>query len=252
MTIEAFFLCFNESRMIEHTLNYYSRFCDKITILDNQSTDNSVSIVREKFPDVVVEEFDTNGEYREDILMNIRNNRWKGSEADYVIMADMDEFIVDEHLLDKLEAMKRQRVAIPNITGYNMFSEIFPNDYGRLITEQVTKKFRDRTFDKKIIFSPKWVQEMNFGVGSHFCKPVYKEGVEVQTDHSFSFNLLHFKFLAREYLYKRHRGYATRMSDVNRFLNYGQQYMLGDQHIDKAFDKIGQFLEQKSDLVSQH
>ena len=73
-----------------------------------------------------IEELDTGGEYREDIQIDIRNNRWKESKADYVIMADMDEFIVDANLLDKLEEMKRQKIAVPKVVGYNMFSETFP------------------------------------------------------------------------------------------------------------------------------
>jgi hypothetical protein len=249
MIIEAFFLCFNESKMIEHTLNYYSRFCDKITIIDNQSTDDSVAIVKEKFPDVLIEELDTNGEYREDIQIEIRNNRWKDSKADYVIMADMDEFIFDHNLIDKLKEMKHQKVAIPKVIGYNMFSEKFPNDYSTLILDQVTERFRDKIFDKKIIFSPLWVNEMNFGPGSHFCIPEYKKGIDLQKKHSFELTLLHFKFLGRAYLYEKHYGYASRMSEVNRKNKYGKQYELGNEHIDNAFDKIKKNLNQKLDLA---
>ena len=31
--IELFLLCYNEEKMILHTLNYYSKFCSKITII---------------------------------------------------------------------------------------------------------------------------------------------------------------------------------------------------------------------------
>ncbi len=249
MTMEAFILCFNESKMIGHTLNYYTRFCDKITIIDNQSTDNSVAIVKEKFPDVIIEELDTGGEYREDLQIDIRNNRWKDSEADYVIMADMDEFIVDTNLVSKLEDMKCQKIAVPKVTGYNMFSETFPEDYNTLILDQVTQKFKDRNFDKKIIFSPKWVKEMNFGPGSHFCTPEYKEGVNLQTDHSFELTLLHFKFLGREYLYEKHHSYARRMSEVNQKYKHGLQYKLENEHVDNAFNKIKKYLDQKLELT---
>ena len=242
MTIEAFILCFNESRMIEHTLNYYTKFCDRITIIDNQSTDNSVAIVKEKFPSVIIEELDTGGEYREDIQIYIRNNRWKESGADYVIMADMDEFIVAPDLLGQLKEMKQQRIAIPNIVGYNMYSEVFPEDYNTSILGQVTKKMRNKLYDKKILFSPKWIKEMNFGPGSHSCKPVYQGDFNLQTDHSFELTLLHFKYLGRAYLYGKHHSYASRMSAVNRMHQYGFQYELGDKHVDHVFDTIKQYL----------
>lgn len=243
MIVEAFFLCYNEAKMIEHTLNYYSRFCDKITIIDNQSTDNSVAIVKEKFPGVIIEELDTGGEYREDMQIDIRNNRWKESEADFVIMADMDEFIIDADLVGKLKEMKRQKVAIPKVVGYNMYSEKFPDDYNTLITDQVTKQFKDRNFNKNIIFSPKLVKEMNFGPGSHFCNPEYQEHLNPQTNHSFKLTLLHFKYLGREYLYEKHHGYGTRMSDVNRRFKFGGVYELGNEHVDDAFNKIEKHLQ---------
>lgn len=241
MTIEAFFLCYNESRMIEHTLNYYIRFCDKITIIDNQSTDNSVAIVKEKFPSVQVEALDTGGEYREDIQIKVRNNWWKDSQADFVIMADMDEFIVDPNLLGKLKEMKGQRIALPKVIGYNMYSNTFPEDYNTLITEQVTDKYRDRDFDKNIVFSPKWIKEMKFGPGSHYCEPVYKAGAQIE--HSFELSLLHFKYLGREYLYEKHHAYGKRMSNMNRFFRYGYVYELGNEYVDNRFDKIEQHLK---------
>lgn len=242
MTIEAFFLCFNESKMIEHTLNYYTRFCDKITIIDNQSTDNSVAIVKKKFPNVIIEKLDTGGEYREDIQIEVRNNIWKNSEADYVIMADMDEFIVDTNLVSKLKEMKIQKIAVPKVVGYNMYSDTFPNDYNTLILDQVTKKFKDKIFNKNIVFSPKLVREMNFGPGSHYCYPKYKTEVGVQTNHSFELTLLHFKYLGREYLYEKHRGYRNRMSKINQTFKYGWVYDLGNEHVDSAFDKIEEYL----------
>lgn len=242
MRLEAFILCFNESKMIEHTLNYYSKICDKITIIDNQSTDDSIAIVRKKFPDVIIEELNTNGEFREDIQINIRNNIWKQSNADFVIMADMDEFIVDEDIFSKLNIMKELNIAIPKVKGYNMFSENFPTNYKELIFDQVTNGFRDQTFDKNIIFNPKLVKDMNFGPGSHMCKPVYKDGYEVNVNHHIELKLLHFKYLGREYLYKKHSLYANRMSEVNKKHNYGFEYELGNNHIDKVFNTLNKQL----------
>ena len=90
---------------------------------------------------------------------------------------------------------------------------------------------------------------MNFGVGSHTCNPEYKEGFNGQTDHSFEINLLHFKWINRAYLYKIHRGYASRMSSENRKNNYGTQYTLGEIHIDTAFDYMKRFLNRESELA---
>lgn len=244
MIIEAFFLCFNEEKMIEHTLNYYTKFCNKITVVDNQSTDNSVAIIKEKFPNVIVEKLDTGGKFIEISLTKVRNNIWKGSNADYVIVADMDEFLFDINLFDKLKEMKQQRIAIPKVVGYNMFSEIFPKDYKTPIFDQVDQKFRDKIYDKRIVFSPKWVQEMNYGPGSHFCNPEYVKDVSIKKEHCFELTLKHFKYLSREYLYEKHALNAKRSSNINKIYGHGYHYELGNEHIDSAFDKIKKNLEQ--------
>ncbi|MCK5354825.1 MAG: glycosyltransferase family 2 protein [Methyloprofundus sp.] len=238
MVIDAFILCFNEAKMIRHTLNYYSKFCENITVIDNQSTDNTVEIIQEKFPDVLIQELDTGGEYREDIQIQTRNNCWKCSDADYVIMADMDEFIFDEDLVGKLELMHKNKIAVPAVIGINMVSDTFPLNYSLPITDQVKKGFRDVSFDKKILFSPKMIKEMNFGPGSHTCKPEFKGGSALGIDHSVQFKLLHFKYLGREHLYEKHRTYAKRMSEVNRENKFGYEYELGNEHVDAIFDRI--------------
>ena len=43
--IHAYFLCYNEATILPHLIKHYLSFCDKVCILDNFSTDNSVQIV---------------------------------------------------------------------------------------------------------------------------------------------------------------------------------------------------------------
>lgn len=245
MTIEAFILCFNESVMIEHTLNYYTKFCNKVTVIDNQSTDDSVMIIKRKFPRVIIEQLDTNGQFCETSLINIRNNIWKSSKADYVIVADMDEFIVSPNISATLEEMMLKNIAVPKVIGYNMYSRTFPDDYNTSILNQATIKLRSSLYDKNIIFSPRLIKEMNFGPGSHYCKPEYKKGVNQQSNEYVEIDLLHFKYLSREYLYDKHKAYASRSSKENRKYNYGVHYLLGNKHIDSCFDRIESKLKSK-------
>jgi len=234
INIDLFLLCYNEERMIIHTLNYYSKFCEKITIYDNFSTDNSLDLIEANFPNVEIKTFDTNGEHREDIMMEIRNNCWKNSTADYVIVCDMDEFLYAENLFEKLHHIKTQNIAIPVIIGYNMISDNFPTDYRTDITEQIKVGCRDRMFDKNIIFSPKSVKEINYGPGSHQCFPSFKKHPHV--DNLCELKLLHYKYLNKEYIAKRHINYADRMSDVNKQNKYGVEYELGQDHINNMYE----------------
>ena len=219
--------------MIQHTLNYYSKFCSKITIIDNESTDESINIAKNFDFNIEVIAFCTNGEYREDLMIDIRNNCWKGSNADFVIVCDMDEYLYDERLMEKLIYAKEKKINIPIIIGYNMMSLNFPNNYSLPIIAQVKYGIRDKIFDKSIIFNPKNLVNINFGPGSHACNPeFYKETV---VDELMELKLLHFKYLDKKYLYEKHNNYSNRMSIINKEKRYGHEYLLGDDFIDKVF-----------------
>lgn len=233
LQIELFLLCYNEEKMILHTLNYYSRFCSKITIIDNESTDNTLDIIKKFDPNIEIINLITNGEHREDLMIDIRNSCWKESQADYVIVCDMDEFLYDDSLIEKLVYAKKNNVAIPVVIGYNMMSDYFPDNYETLITEQVKRGIRDRMFDKSIIFSPKMLHNINFGPGSHSCSPEFHELVVM--DALVEIKLLHYKYLDKDYLYQKHKNYSDRMSSVNKEKRYGYEYLLGNDFIDKFF-----------------
>ena len=46
MNIDCYTITYNEEKMINFFLNHYSIFCRNITIFDNQSTDNTVNIIK--------------------------------------------------------------------------------------------------------------------------------------------------------------------------------------------------------------
>ncbi|WP_408029825.1 glycosyltransferase family 2 protein [Tenacibaculum xiamenense] len=233
INIELYVLCFNEQKMIRHTLNYYAQICSKIVVIDNQSTDNSIELAR-SYENVEIRYLDSGNEFIEDKLQETRNNCWKGSTADYVIVCDMDEFLYDKNLMEKLLMAKHKGIAIPIIIGYNMMSDHFPSNYDTLITQQVMHGKRSNWFDKSIIFDPKKVKEINFSPGSHQSYPEFYE--DNITDNLLELKLLHYKYLGREYLYKKHEGYVKRMSDISRAKKHGYEYLDGEKHIDNMFD----------------
>ena len=233
ITIEVYLLCFNEEKIILHTLNYYSKICSKIIIIDNQSTDNSLSLAS-KYKNIEFRYLDSRNEFVEDRLTESRNNCWKESTADYVIVCDMDEFLYDENLLEKLVLAKEQGIVIPMIIGYNMMSKVFPTNYDRLITKQVKHGVKSSRFDKKIIFDPKKVKEINYRPGAHLSYPVFDENNGV--DPLMELKLLHYKYLGKDYLYKKHEGYADRMSEVSKEKRHGYEYLEGKDYINNIFD----------------
>ncbi|WP_230470608.1 glycosyltransferase family 2 protein [Flavobacterium cheongpyeongense] len=233
ITVELYLLCFNEEKMIRHTLNYYSKFCSKITIIDNQSTDDSMRLAS-TYKNVVFKSLDSGNEFVEDKLTASKNNCWKGSTADYVIVCDMDEFLYDENLQEKLVQAKQQNIILPAVMGYNMMSHEFPADYKKGITEQVKHGVRSERFDKQIIFDPKKIKEINYRPGAHLCNPVFYENSNV--DSRIELKLLHYKYLGKDYVYKKHKVYVNRMSEISRKKKHGYEYLEGEAHVDYMFE----------------
>jgi len=94
MKIEAFLLCWNERDIMPLVVKHYAKFCDKITILDNHSTDGSQELAKEL--GCVVIPFGTKF-FDDQENMNIKNSCWKGSDADWVIVADFDEILFHDY-----------------------------------------------------------------------------------------------------------------------------------------------------------
>lgn len=237
LIIELYVLCYNEEKIIVHTLNYYSQFCNKIIVIDNQSTDQSIALATQ-FKNVEVRTLPSNNQFIEDVLTTSRNNCWKGSKADFVIVCDMDELLYDENLIQKLESAKHHHISIPKINGYNMMSENFPDDYSQLITNQVKQGIRTTRFDKKIIFDPKNVKEINYRPGAHLCYPVFYQSPPATP--TIELALLHYKYLGKDYLYQKHQRYADRMSTTSKEKKHGAEYLEGQTHINKMFEQATQ------------
>ena len=121
MDINVFLLCFNESALLPHTIKHYKKYLPscKITIYDNQSTDNSVEIA--KLFGCSVISWNSNNIQNEFIHINLRNEVWRNIKSGWVIMADMDEFLCvsEDELLKELNLGR----TILQVEGLDMIGE---------------------------------------------------------------------------------------------------------------------------------
>ena len=226
MKIDVFAITYNEEKILPYFLRHYQQFAT-VHLWDNHSTDNTLKIAEEARAEINT--FETNDEYDELSLSEIRSQNWKGSNADWVIVCDCDEFVYHTDLVNVLE---KSKATIITPTGFNMFSMKFPTTIGQ-IYDEVNMGVLDYRYSKPIIFKPGDIKEMNFRAGAHFADPLGNVIIDTTT----GIKLLHMKFLSKEYVIGKYMSYEKRKSERTKYHNFGFEYAWPTQQIIDDFDE---------------
>jgi ribosome-associated toxin RatA of RatAB toxin-antitoxin module len=181
MDINIFLLCFNESALLPHTVNHYKKYLPscKITIYDNESTDNSVEIAKKLGCSVV--SWNSNNIHDENLQIELRNSIWKKCNSGWIIMADMDEFLC----VTEIELMKENDLGttILKIDGYDIIGESKTIDLTDVDLQKINKYIKNNYESKNLCFLREAIIDMNYGPGSHSCNPegniVYSSNVYI-------------------------------------------------------------------------
>lgn len=223
--IHYYTLCWNEEKILSLVLDYYSQFCEKMTVLDNESDDNSHAIIN-SYTNATVRTYSSNGQIRDDIYLQIKNNVWKESRgiADWVIVCDTDEILYHPSLMEKLDELKAKGVSIIRPYGFDMFAEDFPK---QSLLEIKTGVEDNRHLRKCIIFNPNMIEEINFKAGCHKCFPKGQVKYYEKDD----FKLLHYKSLGLDYLINRYDMFKKRLSTFNLENRLGKHYLTEKENI---------------------
>lgn len=225
--IHAYFLCYNEANILPHLLKHYLSFCEKVVILDNHSTDNSVEIVK-SFENTEVIPYNSNGELRDDIYIQLKNGVWKNSvgTADYVIVGDTDEFLFHEDIVKFLTDKFHKGYTVFRPKGFHMVAdEEFELTTSDDIFKSVTMGVRTEVLDKMMIFDCNKIKEINYTFGCHMAKPVGTLKIYQGDD----FKMLHYKFMGiKDHMYKQKiRG--ERLSQFNKKFGLGIYYLFSEE-----------------------
>jgi len=227
MTIDVFSLCYNEEIILPYFLKHYKKFVRNITIYDNMSTDNSVNIMNEYGVNVIP--YDTQGKLEESAFLNIKNNSWKGSDADWVIVCDTDELIYHENIIEVLTNTHANHIITE---GYEMVSETLPTTEGQ-IYEELKFGYSKPDYSKACLFKPSEVTNINFGPGCHFSDPTGPNIISIQDS---GIKLLHYKYLNREVLIKKYDHYRVRQSEEMIRMGWGNYQQWDADIINSQFD----------------
>lgn len=220
--VHAFFVCYNEENILPHLLRYYSTFCEKITILDNHSTDNSCSII-ESFSNTEIIPYDSDNELNDSIYIKLKNHVWKSSVgyADYVIVGDCDEFLYHEDMVNFLIESKKNGVTIFKPEGYHMVGdenlELQENDN---IFKIVKNGVRTNVLDKLMMFDCNKILNINYNYGCHTANPIGEIIIGGN-----GLKMLHYKFLGLKDHMLKQKIRGERLSEHNKKLGLGLYYL---------------------------
>lgn len=204
---------------IHLTIKHYKQFCDKVILYDNFSTDRTREIAKGLGAEVRL--FGEKGQLSDKWYLKIKNNCWKESEADWVIVCDADEILYAPMIYDKIYEAKERGETIFVTYGWNVFSNDMPCE----TFLEIQTGFFDKNYSKTVIFNPKEIKEINFGYGCHESQP--RGNVVWSRD---TLTLFHYRNIGgSERLVERHRVYRKRLSALNKELKLGVHYNYPDE-----------------------
>jgi len=213
MNINIFLLCHNESVLLPHTITHYKQNIPNciITVLDNDSTDNSVTIA--KLLGCNVQTFSTNNMLDEFKQTNIKNNCWKHIKNGWIIIADMDEFlcITEEELYQEL----KNQTTILSIQGLEMMGESNKLDLSDIDVSKITKSYPSDIESKNICFYRNDIIEMNYNLGAHRCSPEGKLNFSCTIYYNKHMNQLGLHYLTNKILSRYKRSENMRLQNLS-------------------------------------
>lgn len=166
-------------------------YCN-IIIMDNKSTDNSVKIAKKYGCQVVSWSDGIKDEQNEFNIAYVRNNCYKNCDSGWIIVCDMDEWLlIDENTL--LEEHNKG-VTVLNTKGFEMIGNSLTNDLSDIDLFKIEEAVYNKMMSKKICFNKTKIHSMNYDLGSHGCKP---DGIITYSEDIYT--LKHMNMLGEKY-----------------------------------------------------
>lgn len=223
--IEAHLINWNEEETIHLSILHYQKFCSRIIVWDNFSSDRSPEIA--KSMGCTVKTFGKLGELSDRAYQELKNECWKKKHngedrRDWVIVCDADEVLYpDELKFETFEAATNKGDSIFKTIGWNVFSHDMP----RADWLDVDNGHFDDNYSKTVIFDPKRITDINFSIGAHASRP---KGNVIWSDSTLY--LFHYRNVGGpQRLVDRHNLYRPRMSKENIERNFGHHYLKSDE-----------------------
>lgn len=230
MNIEVYCLANNEEKLMPYYMRHYNQFA-RVILLDNNSTDRTVDIARACGAEILT--LNIPDEINDQLFVDIRNDIWKKSTADWIMWADADEFIYHPDIVSILETTKATAI-LPAF--YNMYHETFPVTQGQ-IYEEVKLGARwggeENIYGKVNIFKLPDIKEINYNPGCHRVNLKGNVVLDTKTD----IKTLHMRNLSKQFVVERNMRNSRRLSKFNRDRGWGTYVDRTKEEIEKLFEE---------------
>jgi hypothetical protein len=246
LNIDVYCICWNEMKVLPFAIDYWKRFARHVYVYDNGSDDGTIELLGQ-YDWITVRHFDSDG-INEQTYLKVKNHCWKGSDADYVVVCDIDECIYSTNLDKKLKALKEEEYTVIVPKWGDIWGERFKRyKKGTLCHELYGGVyFTDNEFvHKALIFDPKEVKEMNYMPGCHNSRPegeIKKYEAKKEDD----LYVVHLKRLGPKYICDRYGQYAKRMSQYNKRFKFGHEYLTETKKLREIY--VDEYSKKKDNL----
>lgn len=248
MKLEVHLLTHDSEQMFVWAVRYWLNLGAKVVVHDGGPTMLCSALSFQM--GVTAKAWDTAAELNDELARRLKNECWRGTDADFVAVVDADELLYFPNgVQSTLEIYERVGAAVIKPSGFEMFSDEWfaPEDFKfSQITELVTDGSPDdKWYSKPCLFSPRRIAESGFGIGAHESEPVLKDGRRLYVGKDWPkanppTYLLHYKsiFGGIERIASRYDATRERLSLVNIQRGWGNITDSGIVHAQKKRDLL--------------
>lgn len=234
MQVDLYTITWNEQRLLPFFLDHYVPWIDRFIVFDDRSDDGTTELLA-RHPKVDLRAFPPKGESFVLAALGIWENAWKESRgrADWVVVTNIDEFVFHPAgMRTYLERCANSGVTMIHPRGYEMVGAKFPETVTSLASS-IRRGVPMFGQDKRQVFNPNAIAEMNYSPGRHQCRPT---GTMVEPS-IVEASLLHYKYVdPHAYLVPRQQALARRMLEVDIRSGFGVQYRLAPAQLLESFE----------------